>query len=175
MKSISLLTLLIFISFTGLAVKTYTPTSSSVSGSAGYCVGATASVITCTYSTCSAGVGTVVGVVDTIKWYRTTVNATTGGTLMSTTISTCSTGSTGTATYTPSTGDVSVYYYYCKISWYGLGLCNGTGLSVCANTAKITVQPPSSPISGTTNVCTGLTVSLSDTTSGGAWSSSNTI
>ena len=44
----------------------------------------------------------------------------------------------------------------------------------CLVTKGLTVNPLPSAITGTGNVCVGSTVSLSDLTSGGAWSSSNT-
>lgn len=43
----------------------------------------------------------------------------------------------------------------------------GTG---CMKTATVTVNPSPSPILGTVNICTGLTYTLSDTISGGLWS-----
>jgi len=47
----------------------------------------------------------------------------------------------------------------------------GTG---CITTATVTVDPLASLITGTMNVCAGLTRTLSDTATGGTWSSSNT-
>ncbi len=43
----------------------------------------------------------------------------------------------------------------------------------CTTTAVVTVNPLPPAISGSTTVCTGLTVSLSDAAPGGAWSSGN--
>ena len=46
--------------------------------------------------------------------------------------------------------------------------------SGCVSTATVTVEPLPAAITGTTSVCVGLTTSLSDATTGGAWSSSAT-
>ncbi len=45
----------------------------------------------------------------------------------------------------------------------------------CSTTATVTVNPLPSGITGPTGVCAGSSVTLSDATSGGAWTSSNTI
>jgi uncharacterized protein YjdB len=47
----------------------------------------------------------------------------------------------------------------------------GTG---CYNSVSVTVNPLPSPISGVANICVGATSSLTNTSPGGAWSSSNT-
>src|SRR5205814_10056267 len=44
----------------------------------------------------------------------------------------------------------------------------------CFTTTVITVNPLPATISGSLNVCVGATVTLTDGSSGGAWSSSNT-
>ncbi len=175
MKTILTFLIVLASSFTSYAVVTYAPTSTNtMTGSAGYCLSATASPITFTYNTCHAGTGTNVGVADTIRWYKNTANSTTGGTLVNTTVSTCALSNTGSVSYTPSTAAVGVLYYYCKITWAGSGVCNGTGSLTSSLLATITVQPPSTPISGSASVCTGLTTIYTDSTAGGAWSSSNT-
>jgi uncharacterized protein YjdB len=48
----------------------------------------------------------------------------------------------------------------------------GTG---CYTTTVITVNPTPNVITGSTNVCTGNTVSLGETSTGGTWSSSNSL
>ena len=47
-------------------------------------------------------------------------------------------------------------------------------LGSCSVTATVTVNPSPAVISGTPNVCSGLTVTVSDAVAGGTWSSSNT-
>ena len=44
--------------------------------------------------------------------------------------------------------------------------------SVCSATAILTINPNPTPIQGTNTECAGLTISLTDTSSGGTWSSS---
>ena len=174
-----MLILLSFGFFESFAVKTYNPSFTApptVSGGAGYCVGATATAIVCSYSTCTSGAVPLGPLLtDTVKWYRNNTSSTTGGTLVSSTVNTCVQAATGTYTYVPSTATVGVFYYYCVIKWAtASGTCNASGVSTSTNTTTITVQPPSTPISGSNFVCTGLNITLTDTTAGGTWSSSAT-
>ncbi len=174
MKKGLFLVCLLICSYATLAVVSYAPTSSSsMSASVGYCRNATASAITFTFSTCHAGVGSLVGVSDTIRWYKNSTNSTSGGTLVATTIATCATSSTGTASYTPSTSTIGVTYYYCKITWPGSGVCNGTGALTSSTTTMVTVRPPATAISGSPSVCTGQSIVCTDSTVGGTWSGSN--
>ncbi len=63
----------------------------------------------------------------------------------------------------------------------GIAFGNATGSATityklatgCLTTLDITVYPLPAPISGTSNICLGLSASLSDVTIGGVWSSSN--
>ena len=48
------------------------------------------------------------------------------------------------------------------------------GAGACTTSAVVTVNPSPVAISGTPNVCVGLTVTVSDAVGGGTWSSSNT-
>jgi len=87
-------------------------------------------------------------------------DATTGGTWSSGNIAQATVGATtgivtGVATGTPA------------ISYILSTGCSATGL--------VTVNQAPASISGTALVCTGLTTALTDATSGGAWSSSNTL
>src|ERR1019366_485703 len=84
-------------------------------------------------------------------------DATTGGTWTS--------GSTGIATVGSATGVVT-------------GVTAGTAVITytaggCSITATVTVMPISAGISGPSNVCVGYTITLTDATSGGIWTSTS--
>ncbi len=49
-----------------------------------------------------------------------------------------------------------------------------TSPAACVSTASFTVNTASAPITGPNGVCAGSSITLSDTTTGGVWSSSNT-
>jgi len=68
-----------------------------------------------------------------------------------------------------------------EISGIASGISLGTAIITyellstgCLSTAYVTVNPVPAAIMGITNVCTGVTITLSDTSPFGAWSSSNT-
>jgi PKD repeat protein/uncharacterized protein YjdB len=77
-------------------------------------------------------------------------------------------GNTSVATIGPSSGFVTGVGLGTSTITYSLG----TG---CVVNATVVVAPVPGPIKGGSSVCAGLTFSLSDATSGGAWSSSNTF
>ena len=100
----------------------------------------------------------ITGALNVCVGSTTTLNSTpAGGTWSS---------SNGNATIDPATGIVS-------------GITSGTSVITytistgCINTAIVTINPNPTPITGTTNVCVGLTTTLNSTPSGGIWSSSN--
>ena len=86
-------------------------------------------------------------------------DATTGGTWSS--------SNTGVATIDVSSGLVTGVAEGTSVITYSLG-------DGCIATAIVTVNANPAAIMGTLTVCVGLTTSLSDETSGGTWSSSNT-
>ncbi len=57
--------------------------------------------------------------------------------------------------------------------WYIVD--NGCGVDSVAKVIDVLVSPVAGVITGPTSICQGLTVTLTDTTSGGTWSSSNTL
>lgn len=79
-----------------------------------------------------------------------------------------SSGNPGVATITGSTGMVS-------------GISAGTANITytlpggCTAVATVTVNPLPAPIAGTDNVCAGLSTTLTNTSGGGTWTSSNTL
>ena len=88
----------------------------------------------------------------------TLTDATTGGTWSSSNTSLATVGGTGIVTGV-SAGNPNITYTL------------STG---CIMITPVTVNPLPAVITGTTNVCAGLTTALTDATTGGTWSSSNT-
>lgn len=173
MRGLLLCFLLSLVYFNARADRYYSPqTSSSISGSTSYCQNASASAITFTYNSCVSGAGGVAyGSSMTVYWYRNTINSTTGGTLVSTTSATSAAAATGSVTYTPATTSAGTFYYYCIISYTATGTC-GTGGTLTSGTAQVTVIAPPGPITGTLTVAPSASVTLSDSASGGTWSTS---
>ncbi len=102
----------------------------------------------------------ITGTQDVCEGLTTTLSsATTGGTWTS--------GSTANATVDASTGLVSGVSEGSAMITYTLS----TG---CLRAANVTVNLTPDAIAGTMDVCVGLTQTLTNTTSGGTWSSSNT-
>ncbi|MBX2906616.1 MAG: Ig-like domain-containing protein [Taibaiella sp.] len=156
------------------AAKVYTPSSAnSMSADKVYCTGATATRISFRYNTCNVGTGGSSGTSMTVNWYSNTTGLTSGGTLVFTETRNCRTRSTGTVRYTPSTATPGENYYYAVITWSGSGTCNTSGTLTSATATKITVSESPSAISGSSTVCVGSTTTLTNTASGGTWSSSN--
>jgi len=71
------------------------------------------------------------------------------------------------ATYTPTVSATT--YYECIVG------CIPTGTTVNSVSAIVTLNPLPSAILGNLNNCVGSSIVLSDNTSGGSWSSSNTV
>lgn len=86
-------------------------------------------------------------------------NATTGGAWASSNTTVATVGTSGIVTGAAA-GTAAITY------------ATGTG---CVALKTITVEPSPAPITGTNFACRGLTASLSNTSPGGTWSSSNTI
>lgn len=80
---------------------------------------------------------------------------------------TWSSGNTGVATVGSSTGVVT------GVS-AGTATISYSSPTTCATTAIVTVNPQPAAIGGPTSVCAGSTVTLTDITSGGTWTSGNT-
>ncbi len=143
----------------------------TVGGTTGIVTGVTPGIITISYSTsfgCSASFPMTVNLTPAVIGGTLTVcaghitpltDASTGGTWSS--------SSTPIATAGATTGAVT-------------GIIPGTaGITYtlpggCSTSATITVNPTPAAITGTSSVCAGSTVTLSDPTAGGVWSSSNT-
>jgi len=122
----------------------------------GYCIGATGTNLTVNMT--SAGVGTI----NQYLWYSNTANTNIGGTLVATDNSSLLSDS-----YTPSTATTGVLYYYCIVS-NSLGCTRTTGAS---GAFTISTIPVVSNIYGTSSLCSGSSTTLTDSTSGGTWSS----
>jgi uncharacterized protein YjdB len=169
------LAVLSLISYSAVAQKIYTPnTSRSMSSGGTYCQGAIASLISFKYNTCFSGTGTRTGTPITVTWYQNTVNATSGGTAVSSSSTTTNKRSTGTVSYRPLTTSAGTVYYYCVITWTDTTACNASLSLTSASAAKVVVKASPVAISGSTMVCSGSTITLSDASAGGTWTSVNT-
>ncbi len=126
----------------------------SAAASTTICIGGTA-VLT---MTASSGV--------TYQWYSNTTASTTGGTAL-TTGPEIAAGSQ-TATYLgASSASAGTTYYYCIVT-------NSCGTATSALSTVIVSGGPISPITGPTSVCPGGNMTLSDISTPGVWSSTNT-
>ena len=118
------------------------------------CINATPTIVTV-----NANPTAITGTLNVCVGATTTLNSTpAGGTW---------TSSNGNASIGSTTGIVTGNIPGTSIITYTLA----TG---CINTAIVTVNANPTTITGTTNVCVGLTTTLNSTPGGGAWSSSNT-
>jgi len=149
-------------------------TVATIGSTTGFIVGLAAgtSTIVVTYATgCNASVVLTVNLspvaisgTTTLCYGNTTtfLDGTTGGTWTSSNTSIATIISTsGTATAVSTTGGVTTIAYTMPI----------TG---CNAVTSLTVNPVPAPIQGNMTVCTGLTTTLTDPTTGGGWLSSNT-
>ena len=177
-------------------------TPASITGTMSVCVGSTTTLADATsggtWSSSATGVATVnsSGVVSGVSAGTTTITYSTGAGCNATAIVTVNplpaaiAGSTSvcagsTVTLTDATGGgawTSGTTSVATITSGGVvsGVASGTStitytLSTgCKVTALITVNPLPAAITGVTSVCVGLTTSLTDAASGGAWTSGNT-
>jgi len=184
MKKIYLFLLLCCLGFTVSAQHIFQPFGTlTFTGAASYCVGATPSPLTFTYSTCNSGIGTPSGAICSIQWYYNTFNST--GTGTATAVGgpipfTSSTGASGIQTLNPTTSATGPYYYFCVISWTGgtASCAGGVAGSITSTTTQlVTINSLLTEITPGTfglndSVCLGSTLTMSNSTFGGAWSSS---
>lgn len=186
------------------AVVTINPLPSAITGSASLCAGTTTtlSVTSTSGGTWNSGtptiatIGSTTGIVTGVTNGTSRVTFTSGMGCRSTIIvtvlaqpgtiggtKTICLGSTSTLTSTPtggtwSSGDTAI------ASVNGTGVVMGTGIgtttisytntSGCSRTAVVTVNSSVPDIMGGNTVCVGKTLALSDSVTGGTWSSSNT-
>ncbi len=132
--------------YTVVATNPSTTCTNNMTGSATVVINPLPAAISGTLSVCP-------GITTTLT------DATTGGTWSSSTPGVATIGST-TGVATGVTSGTSIITYTL-----------GTG---CISTATLTVNPNPAAISGPTGVCVGLTITLTDATGGGTWTSSNT-
>lgn len=172
-RIVALTIIFMVMSYAGMGQKVFTPASNNnIAGGNTYCQNITAGGLTYTYNTCNTGTGSSIGTFVTIKWYKNSVNSTTGGTVVSTTLVRCALTATGSTTYQPSTAVVGTLHYYCIITWTDAGTCNATG-SVTSTTVAVTVSPTPETITGSTTGCIGTVSTLYNTVAGGTWTSSS--
>jgi trimeric autotransporter adhesin len=155
------------------ATRVYAPnTVRDMSAARSYCQGATGRNIRFRYYTCNVGTGTRAGVALTASWYQNTVDATTGGTLVSSSSVTTTTSGTGSLVYIPSTATPGVFYYYCTLTWTDTTACNASG-SLTSTTTMITVNQLPDTIVGPDVICIGSPVTYTNSVAGGTWRSSS--
>ena len=182
MKNSSLILLLTLISFSGFASSPLsgkcTPGSigSGFSGTTTYCVGAAATALDYNYAECSTGSGGAVGTACTATWYYNTTNTTTisGSTVLVSgpTAFTSAAGANGfLPSVIPATTTAGTYYYFCVVTWVIGGTCTSPFITA---TQAITINALPTAIYGAAAICPGATLTLTDVTAGGTWSSSNT-
>jgi subtilisin-like proprotein convertase family protein/uncharacterized protein YjdB len=122
----------------------------SISGSGCYSV---------TEVTVDAAPASITGTTTVCVGSSTTLShSTTGGTWVSSNAAKATVGSTSGIVTGVSSGTVTITYYL---------------TSTCFKTITVTIQAGPSAIGGTLTVCPGSTTALSNSTSGGTWSSSN--
>ncbi len=179
------------------------PTPTAITGSTSVCVGATstlADAITGGYwlssNTTRAVIGTGSGIVTGVASGTAIITYTFGGSCYATTIVTvnpvpanitgtltvCEGASTTLSDATAGGTWISTNTTVATIGTSGIvsGLVAGTSVityrlaTSCYALATVTVNTTPLPITGLSNVCTGLTVTLGEATTGGTWASSNT-
>jgi uncharacterized protein YjdB len=108
--------------------------------------------------------GTITGSTSVCTGSTTTLtDSTTGGTWSSSNTSVATIGSTGVVTGI-SAGTATISYT----------VTNTCGSGVAIKVISVTATPAAGTITGSSAVCAGSTITLSNTTTGGSWSSSNT-
>lgn len=180
MKKIYLLVLLCLATVSAFALNgPSTPggpgSATPYTGTFTYCVGAAATPITYNYSECSIGVGAPTGVNCTATWYYNTTNTNVvSGSSVVVAGPTSFTSAAGTngdlPTFTPVTTSAGTYYYFCVVTWTDPGTCASP---FTTGTQAVTINPAPAAIGGASTVCVGSTITLSDATSGGTWTSSD--
>ena len=181
----------------------YNPPPSSITGPTIVCIGSTITLADATVpgtwsssTTTVATIGSGTGVVTGVSAGTTTITYTIGSGCTATVVVTvaptptaivgASTVCTGSATtlFDPIVGG-SWSSSNTAVATVGSGTGIVTGVTVgttvityaigtsCYVTKIMTVNPSPSPITGPTSVCAGSTITLSDVTSGGIWSSTN--
>ena len=145
------------------------PATASVGSLTGIVTGNLAGTATISYSTgCTPSVTVVVTVNPNPTAITGTTNVCVGltTTLNSTPAGGTWTSSNGNATINPATGIVTGAIAGTSTITYTLS-------SGCIITTPVTVNPNPTALTGTTNVCVGLTTTLNSTPAGGTWTSSN--
>lgn len=159
----------------------YAPTSGSYTGTTTFCQGATATANTFTYNQCMSGDASgftvdYYGVTGgTLQWYYnatgSTVPASSTPYGAATGFTSPASASTGTIAFTPSTAAAGVLYYFAYITWPTTHYCT---TSYTTPARAITVNTAPAAIAGASTLCAGTTTTLTNTTTGGTWSSSAT-
>ena len=154
----------------------YYPSSATAGTGANYCTGATPTGITGSITSSSASA--TGGTSSTVQWYwyYNTTGATgtlTGATLAFTGVAYTPTVTTANPANLPaasiSTATPGTYYYFLYVTSSGGTTAAGP---LYSNLATVNVANPPTAILGTPIMCSGLTATLSDATSGGTWTTS---
>ena len=147
----------------------------SFTGTATYCQGVTAGVLTASFNNCNSGGGATASTVS-ITWYYNTTNtiAISGSTQIAQGPTVVSTGTAATVsyTYTPSTATAGTYYYFAVLSSPSNTSCS-TKLTTIASTLSTTgtqlITVNALPTVGSNSpICYGTTLNLTTPTVAGA-------
>ena len=160
----------------------YYPTGATVSGGGTtVCQGGAASPLTCTVPTAGYTVFLFGGpsVAVTYTWYYNTTGSVVSGTPVPGYTGLTYTAAAGSAILTLpsaaiSTATIGLYYYYVILT--GINTADGSfsPIYITSNTQTINVIAPTSSIVGPSTVCSGSTITLTDASGGGTWTSSST-
>jgi len=186
---------------TSATIFTVSATPSAISGAAVACVGLTASLSDAvtggtwaSSTTAKATVGSTTGIVSGVAAGTTTITytlptgclvtnslsvnaqpAAVGGTATACVGLTTTLTDAGGGTWSSNSTSIATVGTGGIVTGVGSGSANITyTLAGCTASKTVTVYSMPSAISGATSVCIGATIALTDTASGGAWTSSNT-
>ncbi len=159
----------------------YYPTSATVTGGGtSVCQGGPASPLTCTVPTSGYSVflgGGGPSVLVTYTWYYNTTGSVVSGTPVPGYVGlTYTAGAAAQILTLPSaaisTATIGTFYYYVILTGTNTADGSFSPINITSNTQTITVTAPTSSILGPSTLCSGSTITLTDSSPGGTWSSS---
>jgi len=114
----------------------------SFTGGAAYSLNAAASPLALSLAQCSGGGSNPKNsTIYNLSWYRNTVNSTSGGTLVQSTVESTALAFGDLKNYTPSTATTGTFYYYAVLSSPSYTTCGFTG-NLTSTTQQVIVSSP---------------------------------